>query len=206
MKDSVILCTLLLFAIVAFFERDHWMPKQPPEIVYIHAPTPKPAPVRHLAPEGTFFIVEYVSVHVAHGIVGFVPGQEVHFISADEAKGTLLVSDGKYQTEVNPMQVTNDLDVAAMARRQDETGQRQLEASQDAARTEDEKIRRGLDVAHANDVAKVHAGTGIGGHSALDQQAQAASSFDRAALRNGYYYGSPYYYLHRQYYSTYYYP
>ena len=202
MKDSVILCTLLLFAVLAYCERDHWMPQKPAEIVYLPAPTPKPMPTppaRHLAPEGTFFMVEYVSIPVAHGIVGFIPGQEVRFVSANEAKGTLLVSDGKNQVEVSPMQITNDLDVAAMARRQDEMGQRQLQASQDAARAADEKFRRDLDIAHANDVAKVQAGAGIGGHSPLDGQSQAASSFDR--LRNGYYSGSPYYYLHHQYYS-----
>lgn len=82
-----------------------------------------PAEIHRLAPRGTFFVVEYVSVRTPTGVAGFEPGREVHFVKADEEKQLLTVSDGKYQVEVGPMQLTNDLDIAALARRQDEASQ-----------------------------------------------------------------------------------
>ena len=97
-------------------------------------------------------------------------------MSADQVKGTLLVTDGKYQIAANPLQLTNDLDVAELARRQDENSQRQLQAVQTAAAKADAEFHRKIDLDHAKDVAKIGSGVGVGGGGALDQGAQAASS------------------------------
>ncbi len=198
MKDPLTwLCVALIVIALGWVERDKWLPQKPPEAV---AAAPAPAPVRHLAPEGTFYVVEYLSTHTPHGIAGFVPGQEVHFVSANQAKGTLLVTDGKYQIEANPVQLTNDLDVAEMARRQDQDSQRQLQAMQTAAAKADAEFHRKIDIEHAKDVARVGSGAKVGAGGALDQQAQAASSLDRARQR-GVSSGSPYSYLHQGYYA-----
>ncbi len=82
----------------------------------------------HLAKEGTFFVLSYVSVPAPHGVIGFEPGREVHFVRADRAKGCLVVSDGQYEVEIKPSQLTNDLDVAALARKGDENSQHQIAA------------------------------------------------------------------------------
>ena len=137
---------------------------------------------------------------------GLVPGQMVRFVSADEAKGTLLVTDGAHQAEVNPMQITNDLDIAAIARRQDQASQGQLQSAQQEAWQADQKLRQQIDIDHAKSVANMRSGASIGSQTSLNKSSEAASSFDRADQRNGaiygYPYGSPYSYLHRGYYST----
>ncbi len=121
-------------------------------------------------------------------------------MSADQAKGTLLVTDGKYQIAANPMQLTNDLDVAEVARRQDQDSQRQLQAMQMAAAKADEQFHRKIDIEHAKDVARVGSGASVGAGGALDQRAQAASSLDRARQR-GVSAGSPYSYLRQGYFE-----
>ena len=69
MKDPLtLLCIALIVVAVGWVERDKWWP-QKTEVVA--AP---PAPVRHLAPEGTFYVVDYLSTHTPHGIAGFRPG------------------------------------------------------------------------------------------------------------------------------------
>jgi hypothetical protein len=82
----------------------------------------------HLAREGTFFVLQYVSVPSNHGIIGFEPGREVHFVRVDHEKGLMVVSDGTYDVEMKPSQLTNDIDIAGLARKGDEDSQRQIKA------------------------------------------------------------------------------
>jgi hypothetical protein len=69
-----------------------------------------PAPtVRHFAPDGTFYVLQRLSVTTDDGILGVPAGAKVSLV---EDKGTSkLVTDGKNKFEVDPSQVTNDLDV-----------------------------------------------------------------------------------------------
>lgn len=92
--------------------------------------TPPPGAPHHYAPEGTFYMLQYVSVRTEHGMAGFEPGCEVHLKSVNQAKRVLVVSDGTHTVEVSPSMVTNDLDVANLARWQDEHGQQSLAANQ----------------------------------------------------------------------------
>ena len=193
MKDPLtLLCVALIVIGLGWVTRDRWLPQKPPEAAAVETPAPPRA--RRLAPEGTFYMVEYVSTRTAHGVTGFVPGQEVRFVSADQAKGTLLVTDGKNQIAANPMQLTNDLDVADLARRQDEASQRQLQAVQSAAAKADAEFHRKVDLDYAKDMSKVGSGAAVGAGGALDQQAQATTSRERARQR-GVSAGSPYSYL-----------
>ena len=86
------------------------------------------APGRHLAPHGTLYLLDYVSVTTDTGVDGFVPGQEVHVVSADRARHILTVTDGKTQVEVPPSKLTNDIDIAAMVRQQDQAKQARVAA------------------------------------------------------------------------------
>ncbi len=83
---------------------------------------------RHLAPHGTLYLLEYVSVKTDKGVEGFEPGQEVHVVAADRATHTLVVSDGRAQVEVSPSKLTNDMDIAAMVRQKDQTNQARIAA------------------------------------------------------------------------------
>ena len=80
----------------------------------------------HLAKQGTFYVLEYVAVPAAHGVIGFEPGREVHFVRTDHERGLLVVSDGQYEVEMKPSQLTNDMDIAALARNGDESSQHQI--------------------------------------------------------------------------------
>lgn len=87
-----------------------------------------PSGEHHFAPRGTFYLLQYVSVKTPNGVTGFEPGQEVHFVSANQASQTLVVTDGKTQVEVGPDKLTNDLDIAAMVRQKDQSNQNKIAA------------------------------------------------------------------------------
>jgi hypothetical protein len=79
-----------------------------------------------LAPEGTYFLLQRVSLKVDSGVVGFAPGTQVTMVQ----QGALLntVSDGKYQFSVAPSLLTNDLNVAEDAAKSDYASQAQIAA------------------------------------------------------------------------------
>ena len=89
-------------------------------------PTPaRPAtPQRHLAPEGTFFLLERASLPIESGVIGFAPGTKVTLVGQGASAST--VTDGQYQFEVQSSQLTNDLDIAANIAKADYTAQAQL--------------------------------------------------------------------------------
>ena len=176
-------------------------PAQP--VVYVPAPTPVPKPVptprpRRLAPEGTFFVTQYVSVRTPKGVVGFEPGRQVKFVGVDEAKELLIVTDGEYQAELGPMQITNDIDIAVLAQRQDQASQHQLMVMLESDRRADEKLREQQGVNYSKEMARIHTSASVGGHTVLDQKSEPASAADRAALGRG----TPFTYLRRRHYQT----
>ena len=83
---------------------------------------------RHLAPHDTFYMVTYVAVKTDTGVEGFDPGQEVHLVEVHRPTHTLVVSDAHAQVEVSPDQLTNDMNIAAMARQKDQVNQAQITA------------------------------------------------------------------------------
>lgn len=86
------------------------------------AATPNPHP--HIAPEGTYFLLETISVTTDSSIVGISAGTKVTFVSATP-KG-MMVTDGTTQFEVNASQVTNDMDAAKQALKADAAAQARL--------------------------------------------------------------------------------
>jgi hypothetical protein len=122
-------------------------------------PAPPPREPR-LAKQGTFFVLEYVSVPTPNGIIGFEPGREVHFVRAEHDKGMLIVSDGEHDVEMKPSQLTNDLDIADLARNGDQSSQHQItayiahEKAVYAAMTKAANIRFAQDLERAKAVAK----------------------------------------------------
>lgn len=83
---------------------------------------------RHLAPRDTFYILSYVAVKTDTGVEGFAPGQEVHLVEVHQPTHTLVVSDGHAQVEVPPSDLTNDMDIAALARQKDQAHQSKIVA------------------------------------------------------------------------------
>lgn len=70
-----------------------------------------PIPHKHLAPDGTFFLLQRVTKPTEFGVYSLGPGSEVHRVA--QQGSTLTVSDGRQQFDVAASQLTNDLDMAA---------------------------------------------------------------------------------------------
>src|SRR5438876_3965580 len=133
----------------------HWFapaPKPPPPVARPQAQRtpPKPAaaarstpaksqPVRptpaarsvavkepRLAPEGTYLLLQRVSLKIDSGVVGFAPGTKVTMVNQGAQLST--VSDGQYQFAVVSSQLTNDLNVAEDVAKSDYAAQAQIAA------------------------------------------------------------------------------
>ena len=123
---------------------------------YLQPPAPETAAhVPRLAKHGTFFLTEYVSVPTPNGVIGFEPGREVRFVRADRAKGLLIVTDGKYEAELPPGKLTNDLDAADLARKGDEDSQRQLAAFLAAQKAAYDRTTKATDIKYAQEIDRV---------------------------------------------------
>ena len=96
------------------------------------AQTAKPTPAARsifarqprIAPEGTYFLLQRVSLQIDSGIVGFAPGTKVTLVEKGDPLCT--VSDGHYQFAVAWPQLTNDLDIAESAAKSDYAAQVQI--------------------------------------------------------------------------------
>ena len=66
-------------------------------------------PERRIAPDGTFYTIQRISVMTDAGVFSVLPGTKVTVVRPGPP---LHVTDGKQQFDVTPEQVTNDLDVA----------------------------------------------------------------------------------------------
>jgi hypothetical protein len=89
-------------------------------------PTPARAVARepHLAPEGTFFLLQRTSLPIDSGVIGFAPGTKVTLI--EQINSVSTVTDGEYQFKVPSSQLTNDLDIAASVASADYATQAQI--------------------------------------------------------------------------------
>lgn len=91
----------------------------------------KPVPMRavvtrqpRLAPEGTYFLLQRVSLKIESGVVGFAPGTKLALVESNHSMST--VTDGTYRFEVPFSLLTNDLDVAEGAAKSDWAQQAQI--------------------------------------------------------------------------------
>ena len=90
------------------------------------SPPPPPLPEQHrLAPEGTFYLMERVVVKTDSGVTGFAPGTRVKLIE-DRGETLFVKNDDNIRFEAPSDKVTNDLDLAALAAKQDAQSQRLL--------------------------------------------------------------------------------
>ena len=156
--------------------------------------TPPPGAPHRFAPQGTFFLLEYVSTRTAHGVAGFEPGCEVHLKSVNVAKRSMLVTDGKNTVEVHPEMITNDLDIASLTRWQDQRSQQAISAYQFSQQQAYQEAVDKVGIEHGNRVQQInveqaaHSGTGRS-TTALDQPAQPGSIYSGGQ-------GNPYSYFY----------
>jgi len=84
------------------------------------------APVKRLAPEGVFFVLQRISAATDSGVVSIGPGTKVTLVRAGSP---MRVTDGEHQYDVSSDQLTNDM---AIAEQLVQAGQ-QAKASQEIA-------------------------------------------------------------------------
>jgi hypothetical protein len=80
-----------------------------------------------LAPEGTYFLLQRVSLKTESGVIGFAPGTKVTIVDQGDSMST--VSDGAFQFTVASSQLTNDLDIAENVAKLDYAAQAQIAES-----------------------------------------------------------------------------
>jgi hypothetical protein len=101
-----------------------------PAKVQVPKPTPATRSVAvkqpRLAPEGTYFLLQRVSLKIDSGIVGFAPGTQVTMVEQGDPLST--VTDGQYQFAVVSSQLTNDLNIAEDVAKSDYANQAQIAA------------------------------------------------------------------------------
>jgi hypothetical protein len=109
----------------------------------VTAVAPKPTPVRHLAPEGTYFLLQFVSITTPSGVVGLPPGTKITALARDQT--SFKVSDADdHAFLVMQSQITNDLDLAAAAARRDAALQSRIQnqIATEARKYEEEQAKR----------------------------------------------------------------
>ena len=72
---------------------------------------------KRLAPPGVFYMLDRVVVETRHGVVAVVPGDKVNLLQRKPDR--LKLTTGTVDFEVPLEKVTNDIDVAVEAERQD---------------------------------------------------------------------------------------
>lgn len=87
----------------------------------------QPAALRRPAPERVFYLTERVSVMTEAGVIGVKPGTQVLLLE-QLPNGNLKLTDGPEDFEVTPDQITNDPQIANLAKRQDRAAQQALAA------------------------------------------------------------------------------
>jgi hypothetical protein len=156
----------------------------------------RPAHTVHhrLAPEGTVYLIEYVSTPTNSGVIGYPPGTRLRLVH-DQGDSMTVTTEGR-TFNVPGGVVTNDLDLAALAARRDAESQRQIVAmvadQRVAAKADGARQRTLFDQQQAESQART---------------AQANANHYRSALEGGayhrdynvtrgpsLYYRSPYYY------------
>ena len=86
---------------------------------------PTPAPTVDLAPAGTYFLLQRVSVSSDSGVIGISPGTKVTLISTTPTG--MRVTDGQNQFDVATTQVTNDFGLARQTLKADKDAQALLD-------------------------------------------------------------------------------
>ena len=99
-------------------------PAETPGTAIASKPVPTPSETHRLAPPGVLYVIQYASVTTDSGVIGFVPGTRVRLV---EDKGeTIVVTDGTVKADMPADNLTNDLDIAALAARRDAKAQQDL--------------------------------------------------------------------------------
>lgn len=128
-------------------------------------------PHKHLAPDGTFFLLQRVTKSTQFGVYSLGPGSEVHRVAQQGRK--LTVSDGREQFDVDSSHLTNDLDKAAGLQQMQNDEKRSVHAAVEREKRRVQELQRQTNINHAN-ATEQH-------EKARRETAKAPSALDRGA-------------------------
>jgi uncharacterized protein YhaN len=118
---------LIIVIIVVGWLGWRWYSPQPKK-QSVSLPRPAPlvhqSPVRRLAPEGTYFLLERAALTTGSGVVGFAPSTKVNLAARKDSISTVTVGQDKF--DVASSQLTNDLDIAAIVAQSDFAAQTKI--------------------------------------------------------------------------------
>ena len=149
---------------------------------------------RRLAPDGTFYLVQGVSIPTTFGVTGLPAGTIVQMIQDKGA--TMLVSFGQTQILVPTAILTNDMDLGELAGKHDAESQQALMKYLEDQRAEyvaAQEKQNGLFDQQQKDAYARHVAAAVAGqhHSALNRGAYAAQS--GVSYSPFIYYSNPYF-------------
>jgi len=92
------------------------------------APPEPIAPANHrLAPEGTLYLIKYYGVKKVSGVIGVLPGTRLKLVKdLGETMKVKTADEYRIEFEVDSDKLTNDIDLAEWAKRNDEQSQKSL--------------------------------------------------------------------------------
>ena len=138
-------------------------PMATPTPVPVHTPARSPAPsrppkqnstgvaavasmpprARRLAPEGTYFLLRFVSITTPSGVVGLPPGMKVTALAHRDTSFEVTDADN-HVFQVTESEITNDIDLGAAAGRRDAAVQWRIQnqIAADARKYDEEQAKR----------------------------------------------------------------
>ena len=165
MKPAIIALLAMLAAGAAVYY--FWL--RPPSVA---AAAPTPVNHRHLAPEGTLFLLQRQSVTTSSGVSGFAPGTKVHLLK--DNGDTMVVSAGDVQLTVRPDLLTNDIDLALLAGKRDAQSQAELARvlARDAVEAQAKEARNNEELGkRAEQIGRNQQAHAVGNATKLDREA-----------------------------------
>jgi len=127
---KAILLGICVVSICSCSKRSELTPAETPPAAGTAAPVAVESPTlrRNLAPEGTYFLLQRISITTDSGVIGDPPGTKVTLVKAGPPA---RVTDGHNEFDVDPSQITNDLDIATQVFYADRSVQSAIKAMSD---------------------------------------------------------------------------
>jgi hypothetical protein len=138
-------------------------PMPTPTAVQVHTPARSPGPSRtpkqnstgvaavasmpprprRLAPEGTYFLLRFVSITTPSGVVGLPPGMKVTVLAHQDTSFEVTDADN-HVFQITESEITNDIDLGIAAGRRDAALQWRIrnQIAADARKYDEEQAKR----------------------------------------------------------------
>lgn len=112
---------------------------------------------RRYSETGVFYTVDYVTLHLPGGVVGFPPGSRLLARFDIHVPDKELVTDGTHLFALDPKSLTHDMDYAQELAEADQEGQDRASADLDQMKSRVAANRREAEIITAEDIDRMNA-------------------------------------------------